>query len=114
MRRRPMVVAASPPSAVTPPMYSKNDVTFLPMPSSPRTPARSTSSAGFSASFKICDTLQLREHALRGFDAAHRYAALGRQIELHLVHLFQAPVDVAQMPARLFFEARKIPANGAQ
>src|SRR5579872_1323533 len=112
MRSRPTVVAASPPSVVIPPMYSKNELTLRPMPSRPRTLARSTSSAGFSTSFKVTDTLHFREHALRGLDAAHRNTALGSQIEMHLIYLLKTLVDVAQMRTRLLFEARKIPPHG--
>src|SRR5579884_366948 len=114
MRSLPMVAAVSPPSAVMPPMYSKNEFTPRPTPSKAPTPARSTTSAAASASFSARDMLQFLQNRLRGLDAADGNPALRRQIEMHLVHMFQTFVDIAQMRARFPLEAGEIPAHRCQ
>ena len=48
---------------------------------------------------------------MRCFDALNGNAAFGGEIELHLVNLFEPPIDVTQMRARFFLESAKITSN---
>jgi hypothetical protein len=55
--------------------------------------------------------VEVGQYALRRLDSFDGNAALGGEIELHLVQMFESPVDVAQMLARLALESAEVPAN---